>query len=65
MDKQRGGAFRVNGYLAIALVALALAVIEMIALRHYIYENHILRLVVYSVLDQCNNPATQGTAFHL
>jgi len=65
MFKQRGGSVSVNGYILLALVALA--VIEAIAPRHYMYENHVLRWIALQLIDQCANPAppTSGVAFHL
>jgi hypothetical protein len=39
MDKQRGGAFRVSGYIALAL--LALAVLEAAEIRHLLKHRNI------------------------
>ena len=54
-SRQRGGKFKVSGFLALAL--LAIAALEGYALRHYMHEDHILRLLVLGLIYEQASPA--------
>lgn len=58
MNHQRGGAFQVRTFIVMAL--LALASFEAVALRHYMHENHILKLLILGIIDEEQHPPVYG-----